>query len=56
MKSYICVGAIVKNRFRQIGRVIEVNQNHKLALVRIGNFTSVEKTTDLEVLSYREVM
>lgn len=52
---YVCEGTIVKTINGCSGRVITVNPERKIAIIRDGQVSFLEEIKSLKVISYREV-
>ncbi len=56
MNKYICVGAHVTRKGEDIvGKVISINREIGVAVMRTGEKIWADKTQNLEVTSYKEV-
>lgn len=55
MNSYICVGAIMKDRNNRDVHVVSVDRKNKLAVVYAHGKYSTERFQDLRLVSYKGV-
>lgn len=55
MSKYICTGTVVNNKSKDSGVVVFVNKDTGIAVMRNENKFWTDKTSNLNVISYKEV-